>query len=177
MSCNVIQHSNYHNLLICAPAQSFLKAFRSIPEASVLKRQRVHLILYDHTIIIMLFFHLSHHCMFLEESIYLHVDVFTCRDSLIFSNSSSRDFVCCSWAIFRSVTTNNTSLSLLQAAEESVRTGEVVSVYLLFTVLACSSCRVARVSLWAVSISIREASWFSVISSIWGKELKSDRSR
>ena len=28
---------------------------------------------------------------------------FTCRDSLSFSNSSSKDLICCSWAIFRSV--------------------------------------------------------------------------
>lgn len=38
--------------------------------------------------------------------------------------------------------------------------------YSLLTVLACSSCRVARVSLWVVSISIKEASWLSFSSSI-----------
>lgn len=40
-----------------------------------------------------------------EETCYLNKKQhFTCRDSLIFSNSSSKDFVCCSWAIFRSDT-------------------------------------------------------------------------
>lgn len=54
-------------------------------------------------------------------------------------------------------------------AAEWVNTGaQQVFKCLLFTVLACSSCRVASVSLWVVSISINEASWFSFISSIWG---------
>lgn len=35
----------HHDLLICAPAQSFLKALGSVSEAAVLERQRVHLIL------------------------------------------------------------------------------------------------------------------------------------
>lgn len=43
--------------------------------------------------------------------------------------------------------------------------------YLLLTVLACSSCSVAMVSLWVVSISIKKASWLSVISSSCKKHL------
>lgn len=36
---------SYHYLLICAPAQGFFKALGSVSEATILKRQRVHLIL------------------------------------------------------------------------------------------------------------------------------------
>lgn len=44
LSCTA-SGSSYHYLLVCAPAQSFFKALRSVSEAAVLKCQRVHLIL------------------------------------------------------------------------------------------------------------------------------------
>lgn len=44
MSC-AVWCSSYHYLLICAPAQSFFKTLGSVSEATILKRQRVHLIL------------------------------------------------------------------------------------------------------------------------------------
>lgn len=39
------QANAHHYLFVCAPAQSFFKPLCSVPEAAVLERQRVHLIL------------------------------------------------------------------------------------------------------------------------------------
>lgn len=168
LSCNV-SCSSYHYLLICALAKSLLESLGSVSQTTILKRQRVHLILLTRHILLSR----TRKCI-------THVSVkwgelLTCSDSLIFSNSSSRDFLCCSWAIFKS---NASKYILLPLLSKGAKKSNRFYIWcLLFTVLACSSCRVASVSLWAVSISIKDASWFSLISSIWGQDLDSQSQR
>lgn len=158
-SCTVLS-SSYHNLLVRAPAQGLLEALGSVSEAAVLKRQRVHLILEN-----------THRSCVNPERILSHSQLYNISFVTVYLQWQSDLFKLLLQRLglllvgHLQVWGRKRHVEYLWVSEDS-RSHRRCS---LFTVRACSSCSVASVSLWVDSISIKDASWLSLISSIWSQ--------